>query len=337
VPTTTIACTHCGQTYELTPQQVPQYAGQTITCTACGRPFTVSIPAGNTYDLGPPPHVPAVPQVPQMPQAQATMHPGAYERQAAYAVNPPVAPPQSNGLAIASLIVGIVSFCIPLLGSLAAIVLGIVGLTRTKDPRVGGKGMAITGIVLGALSIVITPCFVSIMLPSLSRARETANRVKCASNMKQIGTALLLYANANSGVYPPDLVTLMNTTPGLSPAMMTCPSSMDTPAPNAATLNAGGHLSYIYLPTPSLRAMSSPAGTVVLYEPMTNHTDDGTNMLFADGHVEFVPKAKAQALIAAMQAGQNPPPFAQPGRAPVLRRPSQSTPTMPPMSDAPER
>ena len=50
MPTTTIACTHCGQTYELTPQQVPQYAGQTITCTACGKPFSVSIPAGNTYE-----------------------------------------------------------------------------------------------------------------------------------------------------------------------------------------------------------------------------------------------------------------------------------------------
>ena len=331
MPTTTIACTHCGQTYELTPQQVPQYAGQTITCTACGKPFTVSIPSANTFDVAPPPPPPHV------PPATAPMYAGAYERQAAYAANPPVAPTQTNGFAIASLIVGIVSFCIPVLGSLAAIVLGIVGLTRTKDPRVGCKGMAITGIVLGGLSIVITPCFISIMLPSLNRARETANRVKCASNMKQIGQALAIYASNNKGAYPPDLVTLLNNTPSLSLEVMTCPSSMDTPAPNAGALNAGGHLSYIYLPLPSLRSVASPTGTVVLYEPMTNHSNDGTNMLFADGHVEFVPKAKAQALIAAIQAGQNAPPFAQPGRAPVRRRPSQSTPTMPPMSDAPER
>jgi prepilin-type processing-associated H-X9-DG protein len=34
------------------------------------------------------------------------------------------------------------------------------------------------------------------------RSRETANRVKCASNLRQIGQALLLYANDNRGVYP---------------------------------------------------------------------------------------------------------------------------------------
>ncbi len=34
------------------------------------------------------------------------------------------------------------------------------------------------------------------------RSRETANRVKCASNLRQIGQALLLYANENHGAYP---------------------------------------------------------------------------------------------------------------------------------------
>jgi len=34
------------------------------------------------------------------------------------------------------------------------------------------------------------------------RSRETANRVKCASNLRQIGQAMLLYANDNGGHYP---------------------------------------------------------------------------------------------------------------------------------------
>ena len=51
----------------------------------------------------------------------------------------------------------------------------------------------------------------SILLPSLSRARETANRVKCASNERQIGQAILLYSNDNKGKYPPDLGTLIKT------------------------------------------------------------------------------------------------------------------------------
>ena len=91
------------------------------------------------------------------------------------------------------------------------------------------------------MSIIVTPCGVSILLPSLNRARETANRVKCAQNMRQIGLALLAYGNNNRGAYPPDLQTLLSNSPQLKPEVMTCPSSDDTPAANASSLNAGGH------------------------------------------------------------------------------------------------
>ena len=52
-------------------------------------------------------------------------------------------------------------------------------------------------VVIGIIALLI-----SILLPSLNRARETANRVKCASNLRQIGQAMLLYANENKGTYP---------------------------------------------------------------------------------------------------------------------------------------
>jgi prepilin-type N-terminal cleavage/methylation domain-containing protein/prepilin-type processing-associated H-X9-DG protein len=52
-------------------------------------------------------------------------------------------------------------------------------------------------VVIGIIALLI-----SILLPSLNRARETANRVKCASNLKQIGSALLLYSNENRNAYP---------------------------------------------------------------------------------------------------------------------------------------
>jgi len=52
-------------------------------------------------------------------------------------------------------------------------------------------------VVIGIIALLI-----SILLPSLNRARETANRVKCASNLRQVGQGLLLYANDNKGAYP---------------------------------------------------------------------------------------------------------------------------------------
>jgi prepilin-type processing-associated H-X9-DG protein len=41
------------------------------------------------------------------------------------------------------------------------------------------------------------------MLPACNRnAHGTSNRVKCASNLRQIGQAILLYSNENKGAYP---------------------------------------------------------------------------------------------------------------------------------------
>jgi hypothetical protein len=65
---------------------------------------------------------------------------------------PPGAPRKSNGAAIGSLICGILG-CIPFITGILAVVLGIVGIKKTKDPQVGGKGLAIAGIILGLLSI----------------------------------------------------------------------------------------------------------------------------------------------------------------------------------------
>ena len=68
------------------------------------------------------------------------------------------AAPAKNGMAIASLICGIVSLvCCGGGGivSVLAIVFGIIGLTKAKETGVG-KGMAIAGIIIAAVGVVLS-------------------------------------------------------------------------------------------------------------------------------------------------------------------------------------
>ncbi len=52
-------------------------------------------------------------------------------------------------------------------------------------------------VVIGIIALLI-----GILLPSLNIARQTALGVKCLSNMKQLSTAYVMYANDNKGWLP---------------------------------------------------------------------------------------------------------------------------------------
>jgi hypothetical protein len=74
---------------------------------------------------------------------------------------------QQNGLAIASLVCGILSLtCFFGVTSIPAIILGFLALSKIKtDPaRFGGKGLAIGGMVTGAISLVLVILYVLFLI-----------------------------------------------------------------------------------------------------------------------------------------------------------------------------
>jgi len=183
--------------------------------------------------------------------------------------------------------------------------------SSVQSPRRSGLRFLVwaTGIV------VIGGMLISVLLPSLCRPRETANRVKCASNLRQIGEAIALYAQANGGQYPPSLAVLL-AQGQLSAEVMVCPSSNDQPVSAADTAGAArelaaaeknevGHehcLSYVYTGR-GLTVATAAQTAIVAYEPLDNHDGSGTNVLYGDGHVEWIgkqdwPKVAAEAGVA---------------------------------------
>lgn len=187
-----------------------------------------------------------------------------------------------------------------------------------EPPRTKLRGCVVAVVTVIALCVLA----VMVTLPSLGRAREPANRIKCAANLKSLAQHCLLYAGTNSGRLPDSVGHLMFHT-DLTGELFVCPSSNATrveasppgelsPEAAAAALDAAtpgapdGCLSYVYVG----KGMTSAAGptVVVLYEPPSNHNGAGGNVAYADGHVEWHTAQSLARVIAAVQQGRNPPP-----------------------------
>jgi Na+/pantothenate symporter len=68
-------------------------------------------------------------------------------------VTVPIAP-RNSGLAVAALVLGLTTICTFGATGIPAVVLGILGLRDTRTRHVPGEGMAITGLIFGALAVL---------------------------------------------------------------------------------------------------------------------------------------------------------------------------------------
>ena len=150
----------------------------------------------------------------------------------------------TSGKAVASLVCGVFTFFLP--ASIAAIILGHISLSEIRNSagRIGGKGLAITGLALGYLGLLIIPIIIvaAIAIPNLLHARVAANEESAVGSLRSVNTAAITYAARFENGFPSSLAVLGDGTAGESTcnhAVMVDPS-----------LTSGRKFGYVFTYTP---------------------------------------------------------------------------------------
>lgn len=151
---------------------------------------------------------------------------------------------------------------------------------------------------------------IALLLPSFGRAREPANRVKCASNLRQIGHAVLLHAIDHPDQPTPDIFSLLNSE-HIAPSMLICPSSRAYQArgPEEQDTASMTVITYAWAGTASPQDLTADmvlAFDLEHHQPKDGATGAGVNVLLGDGSVIFVDAATADALWNQFMAGVRP-------------------------------
>jgi len=189
--------------------------------------------------------------------------------------------------------------------------------------------------------IAVIALLASLLLPALSKAREIARKIKCVSNLKQLGMAFVMYADDYDGYlphaqqggtmtrYPIYISEYCN---GIHPdypetailnEIWHCPSdkyfNYDLSTSNPANhpsygYNHGGlgysggpwwRLSKITIPSETVMLTDSKHGVVesgcgylvgIWYDPAARH-NEGTNVLWVDGHVSWATLSQLDAFL----------------------------------------
>jgi prepilin-type processing-associated H-X9-DG protein len=135
--------------------------------------------------------------------------------------------------------------------------------------------------LLSPLTWIDSPIvWIALGVPSMSAAEDAADRVTSASNLRQVGQALLLYSNENKGKAAPDLATLTKTQE-LSQEALKSPFGPAKDGKDIVLVNYGDG---------KLNPMNRPNGAelVVAYDQAALEQGEGTNVLYGDGHVDWV-------------------------------------------------
>jgi len=156
---------------------------------------------------------------------------------------------ETSGKAIGSLVCGLLFFFLP--AAIVAVVMGHLSLSdiRKSAGRLGGRGMAIAGLVLGYLGLSFIPILIiaAIAIPNLLRAKMAANEASTVAALRTYNTALAEYAmQCPKQGYPTDPTYLVLDVS----RPVTCPQAQEslTNVPQAGALPAKSGYRYFYIP-----------------------------------------------------------------------------------------
>ena len=105
---------------------------------------------------------------------------------------PSPSPKKNSGLAVASLVCGILSLiCLGLLSGIPAVICGHLARGKIKrDLSMGGEGLALAGLIMGYFSIFATVILMALALPAINGALERGRMTQTLSNARQIHLVL---------------------------------------------------------------------------------------------------------------------------------------------------
>jgi prepilin-type processing-associated H-X9-DG protein len=141
------------------------------------------------------------------------------------------------------------------------------------------------------------PLWVAAALPSMATSKSDADRTRSASHLRQIGQAILLYCNEHQGKMPPDLQEVAKTE-DLTPDVLHSPFG---------DAKAAGDYTYFAL---DVLNKDVPPDVVIAYDAAELRSGEGANVLYADGHVEWLDRDgvnKALEKAAQWRANKQPP------------------------------
>lgn len=149
---------------------------------------------------------------------------------------------------------------------------------------------------------------VSVLLPALNKAREQAARVSSANNLRQIGLGALMYADKQNGSLPPDLGTIFSEE-DISPSVFVNPRNKSALPGNFGSMSKDQQKQWIDQSSDYMWFGAGKKNTAgpeqVIASEKPEGASDGLNMLFGDGHVEFIaPLSEAENRIRQAESGR---------------------------------